>query len=69
MGGIGAFRPEYGLLGQLRRHAPRTPIVGVTAALDSDELVEIKRSLFRYRNDTPLKFVRVVELRKNLDLE
>jgi len=64
-----AFRPEYSLLGQLRSQARGVPIVGVSATLDDTQLAKIKRSLFQYTDDTPLKLIEVEDMRDNLRLE
>ncbi|KAG0256434.1 hypothetical protein BGZ95_005496 [Linnemannia exigua] len=64
-----AFRPEYSLLGQLRTQVSQVPIIGFTATLTDDQEAKVKRSLFQYKDDKPLKIIKVDDLRDNLCFE
>ncbi|KAK3841878.1 MAG: P-loop containing nucleoside triphosphate hydrolase protein [Linnemannia gamsii] len=64
-----AFRPDYSLLGQLRALVPQVPIVGLTATLTEDQEAKVKKSLFQYNDDNPLKIIKVDDMRDNLSLE
>lgn len=64
-----AFQPEYSLLGQLWAQVPQVPIVGLTAMLTEDQEAKVKKSLFLYKDGTPLKIIKVDDMHDNLSLE